>query len=52
MEEKLITILETLGAEGINVIYFYLILEYGTAWIVIGLFVLLLRFLWKNRKEI
>ena len=35
--EKLVTVLETLGSEGIDAYYMYLFLDYASMWILFGL---------------
>lgn len=37
MDDKLLELIENLGAQGADIIYLYFALEYGTAWILIGL---------------
>lgn len=50
-DNKLIEVLETLGVEGIDVIYLYLILDYGSLWIFLGLCVWGARSAWKVIKK-
>jgi len=51
MNEKLAIILEKLDSDGIEAFYAYLVIEYATTWIVIGLTVFAVRALWDKFKE-
>lgn len=51
MNEKLAIVLEKLGAEGIDAFYVYLVLEYATFWLMIGLSVWGTRTVWEKVKD-
>lgn len=49
-EEKLMMLLEKLGAEGISAFYVYLALDYVSIWLLIGLITWGVRTVWKQVK--
>ena len=51
MDDKLLVMLENLGAEGIDAFYVYLVLDYGSLWILIGLFIWGARTVWAQIKQ-
>ena len=51
MDDKLIQVIEKLGAAGIDAFYVYMILEYGTLWLFFGLCTIAVRAMWKRLKE-
>ena len=50
MEEKIIAILENLGAQGIELVRLYLILDYSTGMVIFGLCAWGIRSFWKYAK--
>lgn len=51
MNERLAIALENLGVDGINALYVYLALDYGSLWIVIGLSTWGIRTVWSRVKN-
>ena len=52
MDEKLTMVIKELGISGIDAFYAYMILDYATAWLLIGLIVWGVRVAWKHRKDL
>lgn len=51
MDEKLIAVIEKLGADGITVVFTYLFLEYATLWLFFFLVTWGIRTVWEHVKE-
>ena len=51
MEEKLATVLEQLGSDGIEAFYVYLAFDYVSLWVFVGLCVWGARTVWNKRKD-
>ena len=51
MEEQLISLIKTLGVEGLHALYLYLILDYGSLLIFLGLCTWGIRVVWKYYKD-
>lgn len=51
MDEKLIAVIEKLGADGITVFCTYLFLEYASLWLSFGLIAWGIRTVWAHFKE-
>ena len=51
IDEQMLILLDTLGADAINAFYLYLVLEYGSLWALIGLCAWAARVVWKELKD-
>jgi hypothetical protein len=51
MKEELAKVLSELGTDGLQAFYIYLIVDYVSLWITIGLCVWGIRTMWKKYKE-
>ena len=52
MDEKLVEVIQGLGDDAKTVVIAYLVLEYGSLMILVGLCTWGIRTIWKNRKEL
>ena len=51
MDEKLTVVIKELGSSGIDAFYTYMILDYATAWLLIGLVAWGIQVVWAYTKR-
>lgn len=51
-EAQIYTLIASIGGDAKDVLMTYMVLEYGSLWVLIGLVIWGVRTIWKNRNEL